>query len=63
MATRLEQLTEERQALKTELIQIQSMLYLVDDYIGEEQAREIDANGEATQGTRQARCEGKGVGR
>jgi len=36
MKTRLEQLTEEKQILQTQLVQIQSMLCSIDYYISEE---------------------------
>jgi hypothetical protein len=36
METRLEELIEEKRSLQTQLVQIESMLYTIDDYISEE---------------------------
>jgi flagellar biosynthesis chaperone FliJ len=40
--TELERLMEEKQSLQTQLVQIQSMLYLVDSYIAEELLRQVE---------------------
>jgi len=42
MATKLETLMEQKESLRTELVQIQSMLYLIDDYIEEELLDALD---------------------
>ena len=42
MKTELERLFEEKQALQTQLVQVQSMLYLIDYFISEELLREVD---------------------
>ena len=40
--TELERLMEEKATLQTQLVQIQSMLYLVDSYISEELLRQVE---------------------
>ena len=40
--TELERLTEEKQRLQTQLVQVQSMLYLIDSYIAEELLKQLE---------------------
>ncbi len=40
--TELERLMQEKEMLQTQLVQIQSMLYLVDSYIAEELLRQVE---------------------
>ena len=47
MKTHLEKLLEEKQALQTKLVQVQSMLYLLDDLIAEELLRGVEMKGQA----------------
>jgi hypothetical protein len=42
MVTKLTDLMEQKQSLQTELVQIQSMLYLIDDCIAEEVLDALD---------------------
>lgn len=46
MIPKLEKLIEEKQSLQTELVQIQSMLYLIDYYIAEELLRKVHKDDE-----------------
>jgi len=46
-STHLDRLIEEKQALQTQLVQVQSMLYLVDFYISEELLKDTDMQGGA----------------
>lgn len=46
-STHLDRLIEEKQALQTQLVQVQSMLYLVDFYISEELLKDTDMKGGA----------------
>lgn len=48
MKSRLEMLVEERQTLQTKMVQIQSMLYLVDSYISDELLMQIEREGKAS---------------
>jgi len=40
--TELERLMQEKEMLQTQLVQIQSMLYMVDSYIAEELLRQVE---------------------
>ena len=48
MKNDLEKMMEERQTLQTQLVQVQSMLYLIDYYISEELLAEVDVKGKAS---------------
>jgi hypothetical protein len=41
MKTRLEKLVDEKRSLKTQLVQIQSMLYTIDFFISEELLQQV----------------------
>ena len=48
-ATRLDKLTEEKRSLQTQLVQIQAMLYSIDNYISDElllQVKMVDEEGD-----------------
>jgi len=42
MKSRLEMLIEERQTLQTRMVQVRSMLYLIDSYISDELLMQIE---------------------
>jgi surface polysaccharide O-acyltransferase-like enzyme len=48
MKSDLDKMIEERQTLQTQLVQVQSMLYLIDYYISEELLAEVDVKGKAS---------------
>lgn len=47
MTNELERMLEEKQTLQTQLVQVQSMLYLIDYYISEELLDGVDLKGKA----------------
>ena len=50
MKTRLEKLIDEKRSLKTQLVQIESMLFTIDFYISEELLQQAEVKDEPDEG-------------